>query len=108
MRWLPRWPSLRPVAVGLLLGAIPALPASAYDPIGQWEVSTGESRYLVVHCQRDRLCAKLIWLRDDAKASKAAQYLNKYVVTGAIEVLPDLWTGALKYDGDVYQGTLTI
>ncbi len=95
-------------AIAFMLAATAAFPAFAYDPVGRWQVTNGESRYQVLFCQRDKLCAKLIWLRDDVKDPKARAYLNQYVVTEAVEVKPNLWTGALKYNGDVYQGQLTV
>jgi uncharacterized protein (DUF2147 family) len=82
--------------------------AFAHDPKGLWQVSTGESRYQVFACQRDRLCAKLVWLRNDAQTADVLPYLNTYIVTGAVEVLPDQWSGALRYRGESYEGHLSV
>lgn len=104
MRWLKRTKS---VAAGFLL-AISATAAYGHNPVGTWRVSTGESHYAVKYCQRDKICAKLIWLSDTVKDAKARAYLNRYVVTEAVEIQPDRWSGALQYAGDVYQGLLTV
>ena len=96
------------VAGVLALSMAVVFPSFAYDPTGKWQVTSGESRYRVLFCERDKLCAKLIWLRDDVTDQEVRAYLNQYVVTGAVEVRPNLWSGGLKYGGDVYQGELTV
>jgi uncharacterized protein (DUF2147 family) len=91
---------------GLL--SLPAI-ADDIDPIGQWQVTTGESRYRVVHCGKGgtELCAKLTWLREDAKTEENLALLNKTIVRGA-PADENKWTGTVIYDGQTYDATVTI
>lgn len=93
------------LAIGL------AAPAAAQDlsPEGTWQTTTGESRYAVSLCgDGTELCAKLTWLRDDAKTPENLALLNKLVVQGAKEVEENKWRGTVKYDGHSVDGSVTL
>lgn len=88
--------------------ALPAL-ASAADPTGTWQTSTGESRYAVSYCgDGTQLCARLTWLRDDAKTPENLALLGAYVVQGAEATGANQWQGRVSYDGDTYTGRVTM
>jgi len=95
--------------LALALGAAPVFAAVAADPTGIWQSTSGESRYKVTYCgDGQQLCAKLTWLRDDARTKDNVAYLNRYVVKGATETASNKWAGQLLYDGDSYDGSLTM
>jgi uncharacterized protein (DUF2147 family) len=83
-----------------------ALAASA-SPVGQWQVTTGEARYAVSNCGGG-LCAKLVWLRSDARTDDNLALLNHYVVRGAKAKGDGRWTGSLTMNGNSYAGTMTL
>ena len=89
----------------LLVG--PAL-AGGISPIGQWQVTTGEARYAVTSCGGTKLCAKLVWLRGDARTDDNLALLNHYVVTGARPQGASTWQGNLTLSGHSYDGTMTM
>lgn len=91
------------LACGLFV--FPAM-ASDLDPVGQWEISTGESRYRVSHCGEE-LCAKLTWLRDDARTAENVALLNKTIVRGKLAD-ENKWTGTVVVDGQTYEATVTL
>lgn len=97
-------------AVGLACAALclPVL-AADLDPVGQWEVATGESRYRVSHCGKsgEDLCAKLTWLREDARTKANLNLLNKTIVRGA-PADENKWRGTVVYDGQKYDATVTL
>lgn len=79
------------------------------SPVGQWQSATGESRYEIVTCgDGDQLCARLIWLRADARTDQNLQYLNEYVVSGADRTADNRWRGTVHYDGQSISGSLTL
>jgi len=83
--------------------------AIAADPTGTWQTTTGESRYKVSYCGKGgQLCAKLVWLRDDAKTEENLAYLNRNVVNGAQPASDNQWKGKVSYAGDTFSGTLTM
>jgi uncharacterized protein (DUF2147 family) len=91
--------------IAAALAATPALPSLAADPTGTWQSKTGESRYSVTYCgDGTQLCAKLTWLREDARTEENLAYLNRYVVKGATPTGENSWQGNLAYEGDVYEG----
>jgi uncharacterized protein (DUF2147 family) len=99
----------RKLAVAAICLGLTLAPALAADPTGTWQSTTGESRYRVTYCgDGTQLCAKLTWLRDDARTEKNLAYLNKYVVKGATAAAENKWIGVLSYDGDTYDGTLVM
>jgi len=87
-----------------ILSIGPTLAASA-TPVGQWQVTTGEARYAVTSCGSG-LCAKLVWLRSDARTKDNLALLNKYVVRGAQPAGQGTWTGSLTMNGNSYAGTM--
>jgi uncharacterized protein (DUF2147 family) len=94
------------LAVGLAV--TPAFSIAA-DPTGTWQSSTGESRYKVSYCGSGKqLCAKLTWLRDDAKTEGNLAYLGRYVVKGAVPTGENSWEGQVAYEGDMYAGSVTM
>ncbi len=100
------------LAVGIfasLIAAAPVFAAIAADPTGTWQSTTGESRYKVSYCgDGTQLCAKLTWLRDDARTEENLPYLNRYVVKGATATDDNQWAGQVSYAGDTYDGNLTM
>ena len=97
------------LATAALALGLAATPAMAADPTGQWQTSTGESRYVVSYCgDGQQLCAKLVWLRDDARTEENLAYLNQLVLAGAVAVDANKWKGNVAYSGDVYAGQLTM
>ena len=86
-----------------------AVPALAADPTGMWQSTTGESRYRVTYCgDGTQLCAKLTWLREDAQTAENLKLLNRYVVKGAMPAGENSWMGNLAYEGDVYEGEVSM
>ena len=86
----------------------PTIASTASSPVGTWQISTGESRYKVSVCgEGAQLCAKLVWLRADAKTPENLQLLNQYVVRGAQPIAPNKWSGSVQVDGETLQGSLT-
>jgi uncharacterized protein (DUF2147 family) len=88
------------------LSTAPALAAGA-SPVGQWQVTTGEARYSVAACG-DALCARLVWLRADARTDQNLALLNKYVVRGAQPTATNQWSGDVTFAGHSYDGTMTM
>lgn len=99
----------KPLAAALLVAGLAITPALAADPTGTWLSATGESRYRISYCgDGTALCAKLTWLREDARTETNLAYLNHYVVEGARPAGEQSWEGNLAYDGDVYAGKVTL
>jgi uncharacterized protein (DUF2147 family) len=97
------------LAVAVAALTLATVPASAADPTGTWQSTTGESRYVVTYCgDGTQLCAKLTWLRDDARTAENLPYLNRFVVKGAIPAGTNSWQGELSYEGDVFDGKMTM
>ena len=101
---------MRALAIAAIF-AVGATAANAgeLNPTGQWEVSTGESRYRISLCGNGyELCAKLTWLRDDAKTDDNLALLNRYVVRQAKPDDANTWVGTMQYDGSTYEATATL
>ncbi len=97
------------LVAGLLAAGLSVTPALAADPTGTWQSNTGESRYHITYCgDGTQLCAKLTWLREDARTAENLAYLNRYVVKGAVPTGENRWKGSVAYDGDVYAGSVTM
>lgn len=97
------------LALGVVASIMAVAPAFAADPTGTWQSTSGESRYKVTYCgDGKQLCAKLTWLRDDARTKRNVAYLNHYVVKGASPTDDNQWAGQVSYDGDTYDGSLTM
>jgi uncharacterized protein (DUF2147 family) len=95
------------VIAAMTLGLSTA-PSLAADPTGTWQSVTGESRYSVSFCGGSKLCAKLTWLRADARTAENLPYLNHYVVQGAEPQGETKWSGTVTYNGSTYDGVLTM
>lgn len=95
------------LALGLATTAILPAYAAPASPVGTWETSSGESRYKVVRCG-DAICAKLVWLRKDARTPENLAYLNKWVVNGARPVDADSWKGTVRFEGKTVGGQMTL
>ena len=89
------------------LSTAPALAAGA-SPVGTWQVTTGEARYSVTSCGGGNLCAKLVWLRSDARTADNLALLNKYVVRGAEPAGGGKWNGNVTFNGHSYDGTMQL
>ena len=86
----------------------PAVAASS-TPVGNWQVTTGEARYVVTSCGAGgKLCAKLVWLRADARTEENLALLNTYVVKGAQPAAAGKWQGNVTFSGHNYDGTMTL
>jgi uncharacterized protein (DUF2147 family) len=96
------------IVIAMMALGLSAAPALAADPTGSWQSVSGESRYVVSFCGGSKLCAKLTWLRSDARTAENLAYLNHYVVKGAVPQSEDKWSGTLTYKGDTYEGVLTL
>ncbi len=84
----------------------PAL-AAGTSPVGSWQVTTGEARYTVTSCGGGQLlCAKLTWLRSDARTEENLALLNRYIVQGAQPAGTSTWTGSVLFNGHSYDGTM--
>ena len=91
-------------ALAMLLATAPVLAA---DPTGTWQSSNGESRYKVSYCGKSKqLCAKLTWLRSDARTAQNLPYLNHFVVMGAVRTDENTWNGQVTYAGQTFTGKL--
>jgi uncharacterized protein (DUF2147 family) len=92
-----------------MLAAPLAAASTGPSPVGLWQTTTGESRYRVVSCGKaGEICAKLIWLRDDARTAENLRYLDTYVVKGAVPVDANRWKGTVYYDGQQIGGSMTM
>ncbi|HVY50518.1 MAG TPA: DUF2147 domain-containing protein [Devosia sp.] len=86
-----------------------AIGGSETSPVGQWLVTTGEARYAVVSCgSAGQLCAKLVWLRADARTDENVALLDHYVVRGAQPVGTGKWAGNVVLNGHSYAGTMQL
>lgn len=89
--------------------SIAPIQAGEVSPVGSWQTVSGESRYEISLCgDGTSLCAKLTWLRADARTAENMQYLNRYVLNGAARAGNNLWRGALRYGGDVFGGSVKL
>jgi len=90
------------------LGAAPVM-ADDLSPFGTWQTTGGASRYEVTACgDGTQICAKLTWLRPDARTDENLRYLNKYVVKGAVASAPNKWRGTVHYAGQQIGGSVTL
>ena len=84
-----------------------AIAATPTSPVGHWQVTTGEARYDVSACGGG-LCAKLVWLRSDARTADNLALLNHYVVRGAQAQGSGQWAGNVTFNGSSYAGVMTM
>ena len=104
---------MRPHAAVILLPvlaftALHGAGAAEPSPLGQWELASGESRYSVSRCGGEALCARLVWLRDDARTEENLALLDTYVVKGARPAENGGWAGTVTFDGSEYAGTMQV
>lgn len=102
--------TLKFFATAIVAAALSIAPAfAAQSPAGTWQTVTGESRFEVTLCgDGTEVCARLVWLRDDARTAENLSYLNSYVLKGAKRALENKWRGSAEYMGEVVKGTLTL
>lgn len=103
--------SIRTLAAALCVAGLTGAPAMAQNatPFGTWELSGGESRFEVFACgDGSELCARMTWLRDDARTDENLPYLGQNVLEGAQVAGVNTWSGTVHYDGDSYDGRLTL
>jgi uncharacterized protein (DUF2147 family) len=102
--------SLTFLSAAVLTAALSIAPAfAAQSPAGTWQTVSGESRFEVTLCgDGTEVCAKLVWLRADAKTPENLGYLDSYVLKGAKRALENKWRGSAEYMGEVVKGTLTL
>jgi uncharacterized protein (DUF2147 family) len=98
---------LSAAAIVLAVSIAPAF--AAQSPAGTWQTTTGESRFEISLCgDGTQVCAKLVWLREDARTAENLPYLNSYVLMGAKRALENKWRGQAEYQGELVKGTLTL
>jgi len=107
---LAKW--LAPALLASALLAPAASSATAVDiaanPVGTWQLSTGESLFDVTYCEGgSKLCAKLTWLRADARTPENLAYLNRRVVVAEPNGTGE-WTGTVIYAGHEYDGSVKL
>ncbi|CAN7563068.1 hypothetical protein ASC89_08235 [Devosia sp. Root413D1] len=102
--------SFKLIATAIVATALAIAPAfAAQSPAGTWQTVSGESRFEVTLCgDGTEVCARLVWLRDDARTADNLSYLNSYVLKGAKRALENKWRGSAEYMGEVVKGTLTL
>jgi uncharacterized protein (DUF2147 family) len=96
------------VLISMLVSA-PVGAADPASPVGRWQTATGESRYEVSYCgSGEHLCAKLTWLRSDARTPENLAHLNRLVVRGAVPTSANKWKGMIQFDGQDIPGRMTL
>ena len=109
---MTRFTRISAAAFAIALSVVPAVANSTIkplSPVGQWELTTGESRFNVTLCgDGTQLCAKLTWLRSDARTPDSEALLNKYVLLNAKMALTNKWRGEAQYQGETVKGTITM
>lgn len=101
---------LKTIAAVSIAASFSVAPAfAAQSPAGLWQTTSGESRFEVTLCgDGTQVCARLVWLREDARTAENLGYLNSYVLMGARRALENKWRGSAEYMGEVVKGTLTL
>ena len=96
-------------ALVTLIGMAAPSMAGDMNPVGTWQTTTGESRYTVSLCgDGTQLCAKLTWLRADARTPENLALLNKMVVNRATATAQNKWRGTVQYGGHNVAGSVTL
>ncbi|SDG49255.1 hypothetical protein [Pelagibacterium luteolum] len=96
-------------ALGVVLAlAVPAVAQEQFNPVGVWEPDNRESRYEFTICgaNSDRLCAELIWIREDKKDARNTKYLNTYMFKDARQTRLNHWRGTVTLEGFNIGGTV--
>lgn len=79
------------------------------NPAGQWQSVGGEARYQITLCgDGTQLCAKLTWLRSDARTTENLAYLNRYIIQRADSTGNNKWAGTVVYEGKNIKGSVTL
>lgn len=95
--------------VVVLAGTTGVAFAGDLSPVGEWQTKSGESRYQFSYCgDGTELCAKLTWLRKDARTAENLKYLNKFILKGAEKAAPNKWNGSIRYKGDTIGGSVIL
>ena len=95
-------------AIALFLASpIAILADDLLSPLGSWQASNGDSRYDVVECGPDAICAKLIWLREDVRTAENLALLDTYIAKGA-KVRDNKWQGTAIHDGGQVDATMSM
>lgn len=99
----------RAVCAALLLmpGGL-ALGADRLDPVGEWEVESGEARYRINYCGEKQICAILTWLREDARTAENLAMLNSRVGRGENSEGGRSWDGEVRFNGQTYSASMTL
>ena len=101
MRWM--------LAATLAVGSVAPAAAEQFSPVGRWKSATGESHYDVSLCgDGTQLCAKLVWLRDDALSDETEPYLGTYLIENADAVAQNTWQGEVHIFDQTLGGTITV
>ena len=96
-------------ALACLAGMVAPSWAADTSPVGTWQTTSGESRYQVSFCgDGTELCAKLTWLRADARTPENLALLNKLVVQRAEPTAENKWRGTVRYEGETVSGSVTL
>lgn len=99
--------AIAPVEAGEVIKVAAREPGA--NPVGTWQTEAGDARFKVSLCgDGTQLCAKLTWLRKDARNPDNLRYLNKYVVQGALAVESNKWRGTVNYNGEAISGSVTL
>lgn len=106
------------LAVALTLGSAPTMAfevikasvsVKSGTPEGTWQTKQGDARFRVSLCgDGTQLCAKLTWLRKDARSEENLRYLNKYVLRNAEAIEANKWRGTVNYQGETVSGSVTL
>ena len=97
------------LSLALIVGFAGSAFAQQFDPRGIWEPSNKESKYEFTLCGEDnqRLCAELIWIREDKKDARNTKYLNTYMFKDARQTRQNFWNGTVSLEGFNIGGTVT-
>lgn len=99
------------MAAALCAAGLSTLPAQAGDPspLGSWQLKSGDSRFEVIACgDGTELCARLVWLSEEARTAETLPYLGTFVVEGARPVAQNVWRGTVHYEGETVSGRMTL
>jgi uncharacterized protein (DUF2147 family) len=90
-----------------LVASAPSL-AAEVDPLGLWELKSGDSRFDFTYCgDGTRLCAKVVWLNDYQMTTPARKQLGTNALEQAVHVGANTWKGPMTYDGHTATATLS-
>lgn len=100
--------TLAAATLAISLACAPAL-AAGPTPVGSWQATTGEARVKVTLCgDGTELCAKLVWLSEEARTKDNVRLLNDYVVNRARPSGERGWKGTVHFDGNTATGSIKL